>query len=536
MPVALERLKERATGLAAGFTTGQKAMLGLAALALLVASFGFTRWASAPSLAPLFTDLEAADAAAITEQLDAAGVGYELGDGGRTVLVPRAELYDLRLQMSAAGLPSGGTVGYALLDKQGITASEFRQRVDFQRALEGELVKTITAIEGVDAANVHLVIPKDDLFADDERHPSASVLVKTAPGKVMASNQVQAVVHLVSSSVEGLQPDQVTVADAKGNVLSAPGQQGVDAAGGDARAQQAQTFEQSLSRSVEELLVPVAGPGGAVVRVKADLDFDKRSTTTERFEQGEEGAVPVTESVTKETFTGAGTPVGGVLGPDAVPITGGSGDSNYAKEQTQRSNAVGRVTETIDAAPGSIKRMSVAVLLDEGKAKGLDVEEVESLVAAATNLDPERGDDIQVITTSFDRSSAEEAAQELAQAEAAERREGQYELARTALTLLAVAVVLLVAWRRSRRPRRQQVVLPYEAIALPPAADDDDEEDDEDDARQLTGRQAALPRPKPAPPERQRRLEVQEEIAELVDRQPEEVAQLLRGWLADRRS
>ena len=129
--------------------------------------------------------------------------------------------------MSAAGLPQGGAQGYALLDKQGITASEFRQRVDYQRALEGELARTITAIDGVEAAKVHLVIPEEDLFSDDERQPTASVLVKTKPGSTLDPGQVQAVVHLVSSSVEGLVPEQVTVADDQGTMLAAPGEDGL---------------------------------------------------------------------------------------------------------------------------------------------------------------------------------------------------------------------------------------------------------------------------------------------------------------------
>lgn len=533
----LDRLKHRASSLLAQFTAGQKAVLAVALVAVLVSGVAFTRWAGKPSYAPLFTDLEPSDAAAITEKLDSSKVSYRLGDGGRTVLVPRADLYDLRLRMSADGLPSGGQAGYSLLDKQGITASEFRQRIDYQRALEGELVKTITAIDGVSAANVHLVIPKEDLFSDDARHPSASVLVKSPPGKRLAPNQVQAVVHLVSSSVEGLEPDQVTIADAAGRVLSAPGQDGVAAASADARAQQVAAFEASLSRSVEELLSPITGAGGAVVRVKADLDFDKRSTTTERVDPGKEGGVAVSEATTRETYTGSGAAVGGVLGPDALPAANGA-NNNYVKEQSQRSNAIGRVTETVEAAPGSVRRMSVAVLLNGRTARGLDTNEVETLVAAATNLDRGRGDEIQVTTTAFDESASKQAADELARAEAAKRRSDLFTLARTVLTLLVVGAVVLVGWRRSRRTRRDPIAVPAGAIVLPVG------DGGSADVRELEGLEhvAALSQgsspeaDEPVTPEVRRRLAVQDEIAELVDRQPEDVAQLLRGWLADRRS
>lgn len=521
--VDLERLKERASQALAAFTTGQKVTLAAVLVAVLLGGYAFTSWASKPAMAPLFTGLEAQDAASVTEKLDAAGVRYELTDGGRSILVPRSQLYDLRLKMSAAGLPASSTSGYALLDKQGITTSEFRQRVDYQRALEGELTRTIQAIDGVSAATVHLVIPKDDLFADDERRPTASVLVKTAPGKKLTSGQAQAIVHLVSSSVEGLQPGDVTVADSTGAILSAPGRDGVNAAAGDARAEQTAAFEESLARSVQDMLTPLVGPGGAVVRVKADLDFDHRATTTERYEQGAQSATPVAESTTKETYTGTGTQVGGVLGPDPSVTIPNGGNNTYSKEQTQRTNAVGKVTETVEAAPGSVRRMSVAVLLNGTARRGLDEREVEDLVRAATLLDTERGDEIKVTTMSFDDTAAKAAKAELADAEAAKRRSALLDTIRTAGTLLAVGIGLAVLARRSRRPRRDPVPLPAGA-SLPALAAHEAAVLDED------GEPVAALVPAPGHPV------LQDEIAELVDRQPEEVAQLLRGWLADRRS
>ncbi|MDP9388840.1 MAG: flagellar M-ring protein FliF [Actinomycetota bacterium] len=529
MPFDLSKLKASAGKLAAGFTTGQKVVTGLAVLAVLVAGFAFTSWASRPSYSPLFTGLEAADAAAITEKLDGAGVSYQLADGGRSVLVPRKDVYQLRLDMSAAGLPEGASSGYALLDKQGITASEFRQRVDFQRALEGELTKTVTAIDGVDAANVHLVIPEDDLFADDDRHPSASVLVKTGAGKRLAPGQVQAIVHLVSSSVEGLQAEHVTVADARGNVLSAPGDAGIDAAGGDARSQQVASFEADVARSVQELLQPVTGPDGAVVRVKAELDFDQRSTRTERYEPVE-NAQPLTEATSRETFNGTGTPVGGVLGPDAVPLAPGAGQSTYEKEQAQRANAVNKVTEDVKAAPGRVRRMSVAVLID-GAAKGAEADAVRELVAAATLFDAERGDSIEVQSLAFDRTAAEQAEKELAEGEAAARKAETMQTVRTLAVLAVIVVAVLLVWRSSRRQRREALELPA-GLALA-TGDTAVIELEADDGLELSsGREPATA----LEPAAGRRVEVQREIADLVDRQPDEVAQLLRGWLADRRA
>lgn len=530
MPAQLNGLVAPVRQALAGFTTGQKAITALAVVGLLAGGLFFSSWASKPSYAPLYTDLEASDAAAITEALGAQGVGYELADGGRTILVPRNALYQTRLEMSAAGLPEGGTQGYALLDEQGITASEFRQRVDYQRALEGELTRTITAIAGVDAAKVHLVIPEEDLFADDQRQPTASVLVKMKPGKELAPGQVRSIVHLVSTSVEGLVPEQITVADADGTMLAAPGQEGMTAAANDVRAQQTAAFEADLARSVQQLLEPVAGAGGAIVRVKADLDFDQRSTRTERYETAE-GVPPLTEATTTETYEGIGAPVGGVLGPDAVPLAPGDATSSYTKEQVQRANAVGTVVEELESAPGQVRRMSVAVLLD-GDGDALDEAAVRDLVMAATLLDPERGDELEVATMAFDTTAADAAAAELAEAQEAQRQAELMELVRTVGIVAVVGLVLLFAYRSNRKHKRQAMALhdddvlarARELLAL-----------EADGADQLT---AGLPTgaARALEPAALRRMEVQTEVAELVDRQPEEVAQLLRGWLADRRA
>ena len=529
MAAQLNGLTSGLKRLLVGFTPGQKAVTGLALLALLVGGVLFTSWAAKPSLVPVFTNLASADAAAITEELAAKGTRYELADGGATVLVPQQDVYQLRLDLSAAGLPEGGTTGYELLDKQGITTSEFRQRVDYQRALEGELSKTISSIEGVEATTVHLVIPEQALFSEDTRKPSASILVKTRPSAKLTSGQVQAVVNLVSSSVEGLEPEQVTLADASGNVLSTAGENGASAAASDARAAQTSTFESALQESVQEMLAPVVGAGKAVVRVRAELDFDKRETRTERFETDEDAPV-VSETNASENYEGTGQVVGGVLGPENVTTPEG-GDSSYEKESSSRQYAIGKVTEKAEAAPGKVQRLSVAVILDAEAAGVVNPNEVEQLVAAAAGIDPARGDVVEVSRMTFDDTAAKAAQEEMAALEAAQKSEQRWSLVRTIAVLLVVGLVLLHAIRILRRgDRRVPVTLAVQelearqqqAIAAEEAA--------------MLAAQQRLPLEAVSDPLEVRRLSVQAEIGELVERQPEEVAQLLRGWLADRRS
>ena len=552
----LTATRRRAAAVWSGFTSGQKTTLGLAVVAVVIGGYLFTKWAAQPTWTPLYGNLSATDAGSVTSELTSKGVQYKLGDGGSTVMVPQAQVYQLRLDMSAKGLPTGGSQGYALLDKQGITTSEFRQRVDYQRALEGELARTIGAIDGVANADVHLVIPADDVFADDSRQPSASVLLRpTTTGKKFGSDQVRAIVNLVAGSVEGLSPEAVTVADSAGHVLSAPGDGGLDASG-DAQASQARTFEDGLARSIEEMLAPVTGAGGAVVRVRADLDFDERSTTTERFDQPAAGqtASLVKESTSNETFAGPGASgaAGGVLGTDGqAPAAGAAATANnYQKQQADRSFAVGKVTEQVKSAPGKVSRLSVAVLLDD-KVQ-VPPAEITNLVNAAAGIDGQRGDQVSVQAMAFDRSATETAAAEEKAAADARGKAQMMNLVRTGGVLLIVLVALFLAWRSARKAAVTRYPVPHVLSAGPVPADalhaaltaigagPNNANTNANGAAlgaaanvnavepgERFAQPAALPSANPA---------VNDELAELIDRQPDEVAAILRGWLADRRA
>ena len=500
-------------------------MVVLAAIGLLVGGYVFMQWASAPSWAPLYTNLEAKDAADVTDQLDSMGVAYELADGGSTILVHRQDVYRARLDLSAEGLPRVGADGWNLIDEQGLTTSEFRQRVDYQRAMEGELARTIASIQAVSTANVHLVMPQDDLFSGDDVHPSASVLVDTGE-KPLASNQVQAIVHMVASSVEGMLPEYVTVADTTGRVLSAAGEDGLDVAAGDQRLAQKSAYEAAVAGSIQSLLDPVTGPGRSRVVVSADLDFSQKSSVTESF--GEPDTAPVVSEDTKtETYKNAdGQIVGGVLGPDAVPVTDNqNGGSEYNRQDTNRSYAVDKVTEQVKAAPGSVQRLSIAVLVDE--AAGVNTKDIANLVTAGAGLVPARGDSIEVSAMAFgDTGPMELGAGTSSEAPADDM---MLSLARIGGVLLLVLIVLLLAYRSARKSSLARYPV---AVPLPSAADETAallaELDNELERADAAG---AL-----APAEPSRHVVLQNQIGELIDRQPEDVAAVLRTWLADRRA
>src|SRR4051795_7861553 len=298
MPAALPGPLARIRAVLSTISLGQKVVIGLLLVGLVLGGFFFYSWITAPTYSPLFSNLASTDASAIVDELDAEGVTYTLADGGQTIMVAKDQVYTLRLTMSGKGLPAGKDTGYALLDQQGITTSEFQQQTTYQRALEGELSNTLEALKGVNTAVVHIALPKDEVFVTDQKKPTASVLLDLAPGTTLTGEQVQAVTNLVSSSIQGMDPDQVTVTDSTGQVLSAAGA-GVTAAAGDARSQMETEYEGRLAANAQQILDTVVGPGHSKVSVRADVDLSKRQSTSETYTYNN-GTPPLSSSSTSE--------------------------------------------------------------------------------------------------------------------------------------------------------------------------------------------------------------------------------------------
>ena len=535
MPAWVSTALRRALAVFSSFSIGQKAATICTVLGLVVGGYVFSTWAAKPSYAPLYSNLAATDASAIVEKLKAGGTPYQLSEGGQTILVPQDQVYELRLSMSGQGLPAGKDTGYSLLDKQGVTTSEFMQHVDYQRALEGELANTVGSLAGVTSATVHLAIPPQSVFTDSQQKPTASVLVATTPGQQLSAGQVQAVVHLVSASVVGLDPAQVTVADASGAILSNGGTDGTDVTAGATRAQQTAAYEQRLNSSLQQMLTQLVGPNHAVVQVTADLNYDQTDTKSQTY-VSDPKLPPLSQTTKSETYTGTGTPAGGVLGPDNVQVpTGAGGTGKYANTSQTRDNAVGTVTETRRSAPGAVQKLAVAVLLDQTTAKGIDTATVQRLVSSAVGLNPKRGDTLAVTALPFDQTATTQAKQALTAAAKDKKQSELMSMAKTGGMVLVVVVLLLIAALRGRRSRKRSSAL---TVA----------EKDQLDEMQLALERArtkaiegagdgtpALPAGSPAGSVPGYEVR-QRELVDLVDRQPEDVAQLLRGWLADRRA
>ena len=402
-----------------GLTALQRVVLFGAAVGLVVAFAGVLLWAGSPEYAVLYSRLASDDAGEVVARLKADKVPYELRDGGATVVVPASQVHDLRLTLAGAGIPQGGVVGFEIFDKSGFGMTDFAQKVNYTRALEGELTRTIRRIEGVEGARVHLVLPERRLFEEQSAPATASVVLQMRGSRRLGAKQVQGVVHLVASSVEGLGPDHVTVVDNRGNVLY---QQSGDEAGMLASTQLEfkRGYEKDVESRVRQMLEQVLGQGSAVVQVAAVFDFDRVQETSETFDP--QGAVVRSEERVSETASGGSGPSGtpGVASNvgDADQAAGGGPGASSSNRETETVNyEVSKTTTRTEKGPGTLKRLSVAVAVDgtyreprEGEV-GPDkvfvprtaeaLGQMRSLVEKAVGFDSARGDAVEVTSIPF---------------------------------------------------------------------------------------------------------------------------------------
>jgi flagellar M-ring protein FliF len=573
---SLLRLRQQATDVMSGFSSGQKAMLGMAVLAVVLGGYLFMTWAGQPSYVPLFSNLSSSDAAAITQKLATNKIPYELTEGGEQIMVPNSDVYQQRLDMAADGLPSSGDQGYSLLDTAGVTTSEFQQQVEYQQAVSDELEQTIESITGVSSAQVSVVIPQESLFSSSADQPSASVLVTLDPGSSLTAEQVQAIVHLVASSVEGLSPDNVTVADSNGDVLNAPGTDAGNVAAGTMDEQETDSYDQDLDNSLQDMLATVLGPGNAVVHASAQLDFDQTQISSQIYDPNNQAPIPVQQANSKETYTGANASQAaeGALGVSATtlpvdaastPVTtvaatvsakttkttkgakSGGATSNsptttvangsntsattvpsYVQTGSSQSDVVSEVTKTVDSAPGALEQMSIAVVVNSS-VKGVTQQQITQLVSAAAGLQPSRGDSIQVAFVPFDQSAQQAQAAQVKAAASATSKAAMMSDIRGVLVVLAVIGLLVLSIRRINKTTRVPLALPagYQPLELEAG---EGFNDDEELTLALAPSRSPEARVEGFPPAAPIPAEVAQ-IGQMIEQEPERIAEMLRTWL-----
>ncbi|MBK6870151.1 MAG: flagellar M-ring protein FliF [Kineosporiaceae bacterium] len=541
MNARMNQAMGRAKGLAGGFTPGQRGIILVAALGLILGAFALTRWVAQPTWTPLFGETSSADTQKIVEELQAEGAQYKLGGNGNTVMVPQSQLYALRVSVGAKGLPSttSDSSSWAIFDQQGMTATEIQQNAAYQRAIEGEVAKTLEAIAGVNTAIVKLAIPKDSVFVTEKDKTTASVLLSLAPGTTLSKSQVRSVTNLVATSVPGLLTANVAVSDGNGTLLTAPndGSSGAAAANANDTDEQTAQFEDRVAAKTQQMLDQVLGAGSAVVRVSAALDFDAKHSTTESYLPSP--ALPLSEQTSREAFNPGPGGVGGLLGViTPTPLSSAMGTGQYYKDSTTRNNGIGKSIVEAEAAPGAVKRLSVAVVLDSSAAEGVDPATVQALVASAVGIDSTRGDVVQVNAVPFNKAAAEKTAKELAKAEAEAKTAGYIDLGKKGGMGLLIVIAAVVLMLKQRKSKAAGPTVDATATDLPDGllVPSRLEAIGGDRMRELgagpAGEMGALEQEALSPIIEREKL--REEVASFVDSQPDDIAQLVQGWLEQR--
>ncbi|KJU87717.1 flagellar MS-ring protein [Candidatus Magnetobacterium bavaricum] len=395
--------------------------MAIASLILIIS------WSQAPNYQVLFANLSESDAGSIVNKLQELKEPYKLTSN--TILVHSDRVYDLRLKLAAQGLPQGGGIGFEVFDKTNFQITDFMQKLNYRRALEGELSRTILSLTEIDRARVHLAIPEKSLFIKEQEPPTASILVALKQGRTLSQSQVQGIVHLVSSSVEGLNPKNVTIVDNKGELLTKPVDDFVGLTATQLEYQK--KFERDIETRIKDILEPVIGKSKVQARVAADIDFSRTDKTEEKFDP--ESQVARSEQSTKEKST--------TMGPAGVPgvqsnlpgkaTAQAQGSQTQAQKQSETINyEISKVTNHTQGQFGTVKKLSAAVLVDgiytaskaDAKdAKGApadkdvkytaradeEIKRYEELVKKAIGFTVERGDQVAVINMQFEPEAKE---------------------------------------------------------------------------------------------------------------------------------
>ena len=373
---------------------------------------------SAPQMTMLFSDLSLEDSSAIIKDLERQTIPFELRNDGATIMVPRDRVARLRMKLAEGGLPKGGGVGYEIFDRSDtLGATSFVQNVNHLRALEGELARTIRAIDRVQMARVHLVLPERQLFSRDRPEATASIVLRVRG--MLEPQQVRAIRHLVASAVNGLKPERVSIIDEAGRLL-ADGAKSENALGITADERQL-AYERRLREQVETIVTSVVGPGRARVQLTADFDFNRVTQTSERFDP--EGRV-MRSSQTREESSNSGNGQDQVTVGNELP--GGQRPPENAqtpREQSKKTEEVvnyeiSRSTKTEVTEGGRVNRISVAVLVDGNYARGAngeaayqprekeELDRISALVRTAIGFDQRRGDQVEVVNLRFAETPA----------------------------------------------------------------------------------------------------------------------------------
>lgn len=531
---------------------------GAAAIALVAAVL---LWSQAPQYRVLFSNLSEEDGGRIIGELDSLAIPYEFSQGGRTLLVPEDQVYRLRLQLAEQGLPSGGNAGFEIMDRQAFGISQFAERVNFQRSLQGELASSIESLGPVTRARVHLSMAKPSVFIREREAAKASVILTLAPGRVLGDGQAAAIVHLVSSSVPDLGADNVTLVDQNGRLLSRPGSDENSLDG--TQLDYVHTIESSYQQRIERILEPMLGSHNVRAQVTAQVDFDRREETSERYSPNQDGQPAAVRSKQHNTdFNGDAASIGGIPGaltntpPGSAPSPidgngkedGGekTADNSRLRQEQLVNYELDRDITHIQRQRGRVQRLTAAVVVnyrevtdEEGAVTQAPLSEeelqrIEQLVRQAMGFSEARGDGLEVVNSPFSPKE-ENVLPALAWHEDPFWRQLMLAFGR----YLLVGITLLFAFRWLVRPlieRHVQLRAVTPATAAIPAPQQTTPAPAAAPAEVAEDRESYQEEPPEPQPRRKRRSSVYEQ--NLLDLQgmakddPAMVAMIVRSWIS----
>ena len=473
VPSSFDQLKEWF----ASYTLSQKvAIIGSAALSVVLL-WTLVYFVNQVDYQILYSELEPADAQGVVERLQGMAIEYQISDDGSTIRVSRDRLSEARIQLASEGLPSSGRIGFEIFDRTSFGLTNFQEQINFQRALEGELARSITTLSEVDVARVHLVLPSDSLFQSDSEQTKASIILRLKRGNALSDSAVNGIVHLVASSVKGLEASRVTVVDYAGRMLSRNDE------GGPASGQQLDTrvgVEDDLANKITQILEPVVGTGKVRPQVSLVMNWEQVEETVEAYDpaasvvRSQQRRTERAPGATQDQAIGVPGPQGQILDPLALTLPA-AGTGDFVSEDEVVNYEVSKSVRHVVSPTGAIEKMSVAVIIDNRTEITIDENGVATpvsqpwtpeemtkyrdLVAATVGFTPERGDSLIVENVSFGNESLP--------FEPATMLERQAPLILMALRYLIIPIVFLFAYLLFLRPLQKTVFAKWEPQLRP---------------------------------------------------------------------
>ncbi|MBR2775361.1 MAG: flagellar M-ring protein FliF [Selenomonadaceae bacterium] len=539
----------------------QRKYIIIGVIVILVLAFaGISYWyGSKPEYVPLYTNLETKDAGDVVNNLKEAGVPYELLEDkkGATILVPATQVHNLRLDLAAVGLPRGNK-GFEIFDDSKLGVTEFQNKVNYLQALQGELTRTIEHLGSVDKARVHIVLPEDSLYKKNEKPATASILLMLKPETKLTTPEVKGIVNLVSHSVQGLAPENITIVDEQGNILN----KNDDDAFEQQTAQNLRTLSQiemtkkvrdHIQQNIQTMLDKTLGEGNAFVRVSVELDFDDRKIDRQTFTPvvDESGIIRSQQDIS-ESYNGESTMPGGPAGVQSnIPgyvAEDRNANAEYERKESTKNYEVNEENQKIIASPGSIRRLTVAVLVNDTVTE-LQQEGLLRAVSSAAGINEERGDTISVEPLPFNTDLLDQKAEEARQEQLRKDRILYTEIA--AMILLAALLLggfLMYRWKkrkerqdeidrqlaaeRKAREEEEQARRAEEARVQAEIAKQQAEEQAQIEQRAKDVADDIIPEENLTEEEREQ-LKEKKAILKLIDEKPAEVAMLVKLWLTE---